>query len=558
MSFSLNCGAARVMFFCVAVSGGFLPLNAGATTYYSGHVSDSQGNPIAGAVIEAGTASLAGFAIAGQAATDQQGNYAITSLDTSSASSFAIVAHASGYVMTIYPNLYCADPSCLGPLFSAQINQPASGVDFTLPRGASISGHVTPTDANAPVANVFVNGHTTTNGDVGNPATMSDASGGYSIVDLPPGDYTWQTVDTTQLLAQSYAGHDLEFTLNSTADVVTLHEGQIVSNVDFPLDRGATLSGLLTSALNGAPVNAQVTLSRIGTSAVPGYVGVAIGTGQYQSELLAPGSFHVQFAEADDFQPLFYLQAPTDAQAQQVTLAAGEQRSGIDAQLNPTRTIAGTVTDASSGQPVQNVAVHAGTYISGIFYILQADADALTDASGNYLLQGLAADSYYIWADDAPGYAYTFYPGIGPCCDAPPAGASSVPLGASEFITGVNFALQKGAYASGHVYDADTGFVATGMLITVVDTSGDEWPGTRTDAAGTYTSATVPLGNYYLAAFGAIPPDLSFYYPDYVCSYPNCQPANAQLLQFDAAQVYPNLDLAIPHLDLILRNSFDQ
>lgn len=198
---------------------------------------------------------------------------------------------------------------------------------------------MTRTDTNAPVANVLINGQTTTNGDVGYPSASSGAFGSYSIDGLPPGEYTLQTAPTTQLLAQGYAGHDLDDTLNPVGDVVTLVEGQVVTNVDFPLDRGATIAGFLTSALNSAPVNASVELSRIGTGAVPEYVGVAIRTGPYQSGLLAPGSFHVQFARGDDYQPLFYLQAPTEALGQQVTLAVGEQRTGIDPQLTPTRTM---------------------------------------------------------------------------------------------------------------------------------------------------------------------------------------------------------------------------
>ncbi len=545
------------MAFWIATCGTLLPLHAAATTYFSGYVSDFQGNPIAGAVIEAGRTTLFDFLVAGQGTTDQQGNYAITSLDTSNGSSFVLVARAPGHVMTIYPNLHCTDPSCLMPLFSSPTIQPASGVDFTLLRGASISGHVTRTDTNAPVANVFIGGQTSTNGDAGSPSARSDVSGAYSIANLPPGNYTLRTLAADQLLAQGYAGHDIDDTLNSADDVVTLHEGQIVSNIDFPLDRGATVSGVLTSLLNGAPVNAQVELSRTGTNAVPGYVEVSSGTGQYLSALLAPGSFHVQFAQSDDYHSSFYSHVSTEALAQQVTLAVGEQRSGIDAQLSPTRTIAGTVRDASSGQPLPNVVVHAGIYGGGWIQMMHAFADAVTDASGNYLLQGLSVGSYYVWTDHAPGHVDAFYAGAGPCCDAPSAGAISLPLATSEFKTGINFALQEGAYASGRVYDADTGFVAIGVQVTLIGIGGDEWPGTRTDATGTYTSVAVPVGNYYLAAFGVIPPNLSFYYPDYVCSYPNCQ-SGAMLLPFGAAQVYRNLDLAIPHLDLIFRNGFDQ
>lgn len=557
MSFSLHYGSGRAMLFWFAMSAVLLPVDADATSYFSGTVRDSHGKPIAGALIQAGTAASFAFVVAGQATTDQLGDYAITSLDTSNESSFELMATAQGRVSVIYPNLYCTDPSCLMALFQMSPIQPASGVDFTLPLGASISGHVTESDTKAPVATVSVHGQTSTAGDVGSPSATCDATGAYALSNLPPGDYTLQTFATTGFVAQAYAGHDLDDTLNPADDVVTLHEGQVVSNVDFALDRGATLSGLLTSALNGAPVTAQVALSRIGANAVPGFVSVAVGTGQYQSELLAPGSFHVQFSRSDDYIPLFYPHAGSDAGAEPVSLAAGELRNGIDAQLTPTRSIAGRVSDASSGQPLQSVAVHAGSY-GGFIPVLQAFSDAQTDASGNYLLQGVDTGSYYVWIDNAPGYVDAFYPNTGPCCDAPPTSAISLQIGDADNETGINFALQVGARASGRVYDADTGFVASGVQVSLFGSAGEAWPSTPTDVTGTYTSVAVPVGSYYLAALGAIPPDLSFYYPNDVCSYPNCPLGNAATVQLSSTQTYQNLDLAIPHLDLVFRNGFDQ
>lgn len=106
MPFSRKCGAAIAVTFCVAMAAILSSSSAHATTYFSGHVSDSHGNAIAGASIEAGSALIPlGFFVAGQATTDAQGNYAITSLATNGASSFVLLARASGHVTTIYPNV---------------------------------------------------------------------------------------------------------------------------------------------------------------------------------------------------------------------------------------------------------------------------------------------------------------------------------------------------------------------------------------------------------------------------------------------------------------------
>jgi hypothetical protein len=91
---------------------------AQSPAYFSGHVMDSQGNPIAGATIQAGFVGLVfagwSYVVDGQATTNAQGDYAITTLDSANTSGqYVLVSQTPGYVLTVNPNLYCTDTSCL-------------------------------------------------------------------------------------------------------------------------------------------------------------------------------------------------------------------------------------------------------------------------------------------------------------------------------------------------------------------------------------------------------------------------------------------------------------
>lgn len=548
-----------------------MPLSADAKTFFSGRVTDTQNHPIAGVTVEAGFFNNAGilskFVVDGQASTNAQGIYAITALDSANTSGqYVLVAEAIGYVAGIYPSLNCVDPNCIN---SSGLPTYSSGTtaNFVLQKGGSISGNVSRTDSKEPVAGALISLQPQTAGDYvygGIASATADSLGHYQFPNLPVGNYTLsvQPPISSPLLTQVYANHDVDATLNVSGDIVTLSEGQAVSAINFPLDPGVTFSGSLTSAINGAPVYSIVSVSRIGANAVPGYVQVGSGTGQYQSGFLAPGSFDVQFGPSDAFSPLYYSQAATPAQAQIVVLPAGQNVSGIDAQLTPTQTIAGTVSDSVTHQPIQGAHLHAGYNIAFQFLDL---SDAISDASGNFLLQGLdtGSPSYYVWVDEAQGYVSEFYPSVTPCCDGAPTGAVTYTLSSNEQLTGVDFALQKGAYASGRIYDSLTNGNIPGLQVQLYDSGGNQVAVTASgapdsppsDTQGNYYTAAVTVGQYYIGINTNLGTVL---YPSVVCPSTGCVFAQAQLVNFSAAQDYPGFDFAVPNLDLIFRGNFDQ
>jgi hypothetical protein len=197
------------------------------------------------------------------------------------------------------------------------------------------------------------------------------------------------------------------------------------------------------------------------------------------------------------------------------------------------------------------VIVHSGRQQATFLF---DEIQAKTDNSGHFLLQGLSAESVYVWAVPPAGSFPTFYPNVqDPNCCFPPNGAQQVNLAGGQHLSGIDFTLQNGAYATGRVYDADTGGVIAGLPINLVAPDLTTYGNVYVDASGNYTSLTVPTGSYYLMAF--LRNGNTVYYPNYVCST-NCDLSQAHLFDFSAAQAYP-IDFPISHLERVFAAGFE-
>jgi hypothetical protein len=538
---------------------------------FAGKVLDASSNSLSGAVITAGHFE-GQFVVDGQAISNAQGQYAITTLGAGDGSGdYVLKAELAGRLTEFYPDPTCNDIGC-GANGPPLVTVPNLNADFQLFRPGSISGYAARSDTNAPVCCVNIE---FIRNDFFQPnySARPDADGNYVVSGLLPGTYAVAISDFNmpdQLLQQVYAGHDFDSTMSAYADAdkFTVGDGQDVQGIDFNLHPGASFSGVITSTLDGAPVATDVSVRRhspFDTGLSYLFAARSVGrpdpeAGQYLSNAFVPGSFSVSFGRSDLFAPQYYPDVSAEANAQEVVLTGGNIVTGIDAQLTPTRTISGKVTDSASGLPLSGVTVHAGINFCVFSCSVQDEVDAVSDAYGNYILQGLGQTdsrySYYIWVDDARGYQPQFFPDGTPCCFQISAGATPLPLGYNEYKTGIDLVLHVGAYASGRVYDPDTGYAPVGMRLDVLDSNGNTVQATYTDAAGKYWTPALLAGNYYLRL--QIGQTLEYFYPNYECGFSDCQLSSAQQQSFPVLQEYPNLDFAIPHLDLIFRGSFGE
>ncbi|HNT36170.1 MAG TPA: carboxypeptidase-like regulatory domain-containing protein, partial [bacterium] len=185
--------------------------------------------------------------------------------------------------------------------------------------------------------------------------------------------------------------------------------------------------------------------------------------GHYVLPFLALNQQYVLLAKAQEFAP---------ASIEDVT----PNSQGIDFYLNPGGAISGTVTLASTGDPVQNARVRT-IQRSREFGPNMTDAiqTARTDESGKYRLQGLGPGRYSLFADKEELVSTS-------SIDFP-----EIILEMAEEKTGVNLTLEPGTSISGRVVDPEDrpvegalvaisppfgGFADTPMATTLSDDEG--------------------------------------------------------------------------------------
>ncbi|MEM8930307.1 MAG: carboxypeptidase-like regulatory domain-containing protein [Acidobacteriota bacterium] len=278
-----------------------------------------------------------------------------------------------------------------------------------------------------------------------------------------------------------------------------------VSNIDFALDRLGRISGQLTDAATGVPLDGSSAAFWRGDDFV-GSTGVR-DEGRYESGGLPAGEYFV-VAMANGFQSELHdglpcpSEDPADCRPEDatlVTVANDTVVTDIDFRLDRLGALSGTVVDAD-GAPIFQVQVR----------VWDADesraGNAFTDLSGQYLVGGLEPGSYTVSTTFNDGYVDELYDDM-PCfrgVDASPDCSASdgtpVRVELSETTTGIDFALDLGGSITGRVRAAATGEPLSGIDVNVSDADGNFLFDTSTDAEGRYTLRGLPTGQYLMLA----------------------------------------------------------
>ncbi len=203
----------------------------------SGIVTDAQGNPIEGAWVQACSDDGGGW---GDAETGSDGTYKITGLVTGE---YRVDVWAEGYLPEFYDGV--RDWDFATPV-SVVEGQDTLNINFSLDVGGTISGVVTDAQGN-PIEGAWVEAYSDDSSGWGSAET--DADGSYEIDGLATGEYRVQVMRRWILSTRFYDGvRDWE-----NATLVSVIEGQDTPNIDFSLDSGGTISGIVTDA-QGNPI----------------------------------------------------------------------------------------------------------------------------------------------------------------------------------------------------------------------------------------------------------------------------------------------------------------
>jgi hypothetical protein len=361
--------------------------------------------------------------------------------------------------------------------------------DTVLIKGATISGKVT-APAGVDLSAVSVSAYNST-GNLSYPAYANvQADGSYRLAGLPQGDY-----------AVSFSGYNsgaldqwhANASSRETATVLPVDAGQDVTGINATLVKGASISGKVT-------VPAGVTLSGVSVSA--NGEGSPYGTyasvnadGTYKVKGLPAGSYKIKFSNYNSGAlDEWYNNVQTEAAATPIVLAAGQDKTAVDATLAKGATISGKVT-LPAGVNAFNVSVSLFKAADGA-----SVGSVQLNSDGTYALRGVPAGSYKLRFDGygSTGLLARWYTNATSLATATP-----VTVADGQTLTAINATLVKGGAISGKITaPAGTLLTASQVVATKTGTIDDSSVYGYVNPDGTYSIIGLETGSYKLRFLG--------------------------------------------------------
>ncbi|MCK6079029.1 carboxypeptidase regulatory-like domain-containing protein [Microbacterium sp. EYE_5] len=361
--------------------------------------------------------------------------------------------------------------------------------DFSLDRGATISGTVT--HDGRPVEGVHVRVSEWDDEEwsgVGSETTGKD--GEYSVSLLPPGRY--KVSFSAGDYFDAWWGGDSQ----QSAAIIDVAAGEVVTGVDAPLVRSASLSGIVRDEAGQPVEDATVTTwFNVGPSQ-HGHGVTTDDAGRWRISGLEGGEYRVQ-VEAPSGANLierWWDNASTEAEATPIQLKASTDVDGIDVALAAGNIVSGRVT-STDGAPIAGVRISLqSTSNSGASW----PRSTRTDEDGRYTLRGIADGAYTVHAYTDSVVNFIDAPWTG---DQPGGEPKVIDLSDRAERSGIDLRLAPGARLSGRVTDR----AGKGVADVSVDVWGERdfaYGWASTDEDGVWQILGLPADGYTVAFRG--------------------------------------------------------
>ena len=485
------------------------------------------------------TDSITGAPVSGirVSAVDEDGEVA-TSAVTPSNGAFTLPLPPGAYYLytsdfntpqtVIYLHEYWNNVPCDGPcrsedapLYGTPVTVAAGSTtaarDFALLRRAVITGRVTSAQTGAAlVGKTVIAFDPRTYTDIA--AAQTDADGVYILAIAQTGPLFVYT-DTSDYLNEF---HDnvgcLRFCdfeeFGEATPIQVPAQGTVVTGKDFALDRGALISGRVTSVITGTGIDfTLVAAIRVGTNTtVWDYTD---GGGIYVLNHLPPGQYVLYTSDADFQDGLrneIYDDVPCETECldadvlrlgTRLTLSEGQSLIDIDFDLSPGGRLTGKVVDADTGDPVFGITV---VLVRGDGATPETAASDFSRNDGSFTVKGLASGTYYLHTRNSVGYIDQVYPDLscgGECSRAFAVLGGPVIIREGALNSGLVIKVKRGGRIHGRITDAVSGNPrSTG--VSIYNRERRRVSTGSSGANGNYvTGPGLPDGTYYALASSA-------------------------------------------------------
>ena len=433
---------------------------------------------------------------------DDLGNYTVAGL---TAGNYFVTTIFSTHLDELYDDLPCpgyntCDPSA-GMAVAVSLNSTTGGIDFELHRLGAISGTLTDVTTGDPISSEYAVSFRNADGyHVG--GSRTDPSGRYQIEGLPEGTYFAKT-NTFFYFDELY--DDLpcpdEVGCNRTSGTpISVSLNSTTVGIDFALQRLGVISGTLTDAASGDPIeSADVSV----WNAARDYVRSSStnSSGFYQIQRLPPAMY---FATTNTklFLDELYDDLPCSGiglgecdptTGTPIAVELSSTTAGVDFALQRLGTISGTLTDAASGDPI----------ISEYVIFWDAAGDRLqsrTNSSGFYQIEGLPTGMYFA-STNTDIFFDQLYDDL-PCPDSgfgdcDPTAGTPIAVALNSTTAGIDFALQRLGSISGMLTEVATGNPIPYRYVEIWDPTGSYIGSSHTDPSGLYQVDRLQPGIYF-------------------------------------------------------------
>jgi hypothetical protein len=320
----------------------------------------------------------------------------------------------------------------------------------------------------------------------------TEASGSYRLSGLAGGSYTvgFETAPGNAYFPQYFD----EASIASQARSVSVEVGRTTAAVDAslfadPHPGDGAIEGLVTDASTSAPlagieVCAYEVASDIVSEGLFGECTLSVANGRYLLGGLASGEYKLEFRSQQNG-TLSYLSTRYE-EGRLVKVAANSLAAGRDARLLTAGRLAGTVTSAATGRPVQ------GDGACAINEKQEVEACAPSTADGSYAITGLPTGDYTVAFYGAGiGFANQYYDEADTL-----ATAETIALSSGEIVGGIDARLQVGGSISGLVTSGASGRPLPNVLVCALSAQEAIVECAVSGADGEYTIAGIPPGEW--------------------------------------------------------------